>query len=360
MPDSDISKCTLKTQLNNYFALGGIVACLIGSPIIRLCSRRYINLFLIIINGFLSLAQFIFKHDEVTILVLRFLIGICSSFYTFITPITFKEYILGNISANLSSTFYIGIAFGTFISLALFFHSKTDPILTDSEQYDYLPSIFLIPFALEIFRFVSLFYFFSESPRFSALMSIKNHSHIKDDLDNNPVNRSTNPLRLILKESQVSLNEDYENRYTESYFRMSDASIKSNDENIQLRREHLLSQKNNDLKEALKKDPQILRYFEKFFKYDKQDSAFNFFFNEFIKTYDQKFVKKNFFKAIFEIAFSRKYRLQFFVTCLLNFLNQMTGINCLIFYSSIIFTVIEMKSIFLLTSLLGTLIIHII
>ena len=63
------------------------------------------------------------------------------------------------------------------------------------------------------------------------------------------------------------------------------------------------------------------------------DIAKDFYFFEFIKTFNKCLTRGN----LISITTDKNFKQQFFVIFLLNFLNQMTGINTLIMYSHNIF-----------------------
>ena len=86
-----------------------------------------------------------------------------------------------------------------------------------------------------------------------------------------------------------------------------------------------------DLKQSL----QYQKYHSCFFPKETFHSVAKFMTSEFTKTFDQILIARSY--KFYKILGHSKYRLQVFVIILLNFLNQMTGINCLIFYSTNIF-----------------------
>lgn len=338
--------CEFKKTLNLMFSLGGIATCVLASPVIRVFGRRFINMFLLIVNLVLSISQGL-TRDATLMQGLRFLNGFVTCFYTIIIPITFKEYILHQFSANLSATFYVAIAFGTCIGLNIkLFRSEW----TEETNDLYIKNIFIVMACLEGFRFFLLFFFYSESPRFRSLQIISRNPDIEEKMDHP---ESVNPLNEALQNGLESLHEEDEDRVTDSFYHPSSQSIESTSESFIRRREHILSTKNSELKKEIRQDAQISRYFDLFYKKEDQENALNFFFNELIKTYHPDFTKGNFLVVSISLAFDRKYRLQFFVACLLNFLNQMTGINCLIFYSNNIFKFLNKENADFYSGLLG-------
>ena len=131
------------------------------------------------------------------------------------------------------------------------------------------------------------------------------------------------------------LKEEDEDQFNESLLNKSMQSIQSGDNEIKIQDDQLLlNNPKHKLKLFLKKDEQIQNYLKTFFNEDKQEESFNFFFNEFIKVYHSELIGYKFFSwDIFILSIHKNYRLQMFILILLNFLNQMTGVNCFIFYS---------------------------
>lgn len=85
----------------------------------------------------------------------------------------------------------------------------------------------------------------------------------------------------------------------------------------------------------LKNSASFKKYHSTFFPKATFVPVAKFMTSEFSKTFDKFLIAKSY--KFINILVHPRYRLQVFVIILLNFLNQMTGINCLIFYSSNIF-----------------------
>lgn len=100
--------------------------------------------------------------------------------------------------------------------------------------------------------------------------------------------------------------------------------------------------KDKEVRAALMKKNLRLMY-----KEEDIDAMTEFFIEEY------HMISKNDEKTHISDLFSSNYRLQFFIGILLNFLNQMTGINFLIFYSDKIFTQLGLPNPALLTFFMG-------
>jgi hypothetical protein len=267
----------------------------------------------------------------------RLVVGIVSTLYTFLTPVTFKEYVLGPKSSVLMSTFYIGIATGTLLPFFFFngqkfqSYDKSKPS-TNKEIIPYL----LIPLYLEILRSLILMFFYSESPRFRCMQIIKSNPELLKNFEGiNDSTMSSDPMNIGRQNGLGELNEDIENDMQDT---LGDSNIESVESMLNRSGEHMERlMMGSKVERRLKQDPLIKNYFKKFYDSSLVENGFNFFYIEFKNVISTKLLKYKTFFSIYTMPYSKEYRLQFFVISLLNFLNQMTGINCLIFYGAKIF-----------------------
>lgn len=350
--------CYDSKNLNFIFSFGGVFACLIGGPIIRNIGRRHITTMTIILNSLATAFQ-VWQIGKFFMYSTRFVIGFCCTFYTFISPITFREYILGKQSSKLMSSFYIGIATGIFLAFIIFkdkntINSNQNNSIDYTENKGLIP-LLLIPLYLEFIRIPILLFFFSESPRFRALQLLKqNPKWLKNIEGINDSSMSSDPKNFGKRFGLEELREDEEDLFSENIRGSNIESVNSHLNESGERMERLLNTLGEDFQNALENDKQILEYFEKFYKKGEFRKAFIYFFVEFKNTIQIKFIQCNPIFSPYTMGATREYRLQFFVIGLLNFLNQMTGINCLIFYGSKIFTNIAKDKVFILTCLIGS------
>jgi hypothetical protein len=322
----------LHTQLLNfYFATGGFISCLVGSFLIRRVSRKMLNYILIILNIlFTALLQ---SPSSTLTIISRLVIGFVCVFYTFLTPIMFKEYLPGNDSGVHGSFFFIGIAFGSCFSIILF--TFVDSILRARLVLGF-------PIILEMIRFYILARVFNqESPRFACLQVLKRNPDLVSKLisERNPTTNETTEIEDITTSFYGLKEDDEDDIFDEELLPKTNLKDKiSYNFKKSFNQNSIISKIKEDLSELAKKDKAVKYYFESFYHKDQYDIIFEFFFEDFIQIYHSKFISDNKIPwNIFSLMFDQSYRLQFFLILFLNFIDQMTGVNCLTFYSNSIF-----------------------
>lgn len=329
-------------MVNLFFSIGGILACLLAGPLIRHYPRRLLNLSLAIASILFTLLQLIPWTSVINIF--RLLIGFVSIFYTFLSPVCFKEYLPQGVSAQFSSFFYVGVCLGICFSFGVG-HSVDNVAIAK----------FLITFPvyLELVRlFILLRWFHCESPRFVSIQLFK-----------------SNPKKIAFL--QKSFNSQFSKKNTALEFPNDTFNLREGDEDILQEdliedsiqsvnidfyisdREPILDNPKHSLKLFIQSNEQIQNYLHTFYSEEDGKIAFNFFFNEFIKVFHRELLPLKVFSwSILRLLIHRNYRLQIFVLVLLNFLNQMTGVNCLIFYSVNLFTGVGLSSELVILNLL--------
>jgi hypothetical protein len=313
-----------KFMVNLFFCVGGILACIVSGAIIRKYPRRYLNLYFLVANIGFTLLQLI--PWNFFICFFRFLIGFISVFYTFISPISFKEYLPRNLSSRLGSFFYVGVSAGIFYSFLIGCQVKSTSLAK-----------FLIvsPIFIEFIRLLILVRcFHCESPRFTTFRLLEeNPTKLKLLEKRQSVDYSSRNSTLDLTQKFFNLQEDDEDILKESFIGDSITSMMSLTRDSKLQND-TFENSQIKLKLFIKKNDQIQNYLHIFYSENQRELAFEDFFNEFIKVYHKELLSSKIFSLdLLKLLLHKNYRLQIFVLALLNFLNQMTGVNCLIFYS---------------------------
>ena len=316
---------------NIFFSLGGLICSLISGLLIQKFGRKYLNLNLIVWNIFFTLMQ---QFSNKFILYLsRFFVGFIATFYTFLSPIMFKEYLPGNDSGVHGSFFYIGLTFGSCLSVVFFTNLKSLVLAR---------ILFIIPAGLEFIRlFIYLKYFNQESPRFGCLQILSLHNEKLSDLINEDSEGGESKSQMdSFSEDLFDLKEDDEENMLEE--NLIEQSLEMDLTNVSRRINSSVckySKAKEELALLAKESKNVKHYFHSFFGEEKYDKLFSIFFDDFMEVFHPKFIapiSKPW--NVPSLIFDMNYRLQFFVIFFLNFLSQMTGINCLMFYSNSVFS----------------------
>lgn len=109
----------------------------------------------------------------------------------------------------------------------------------------------------------------------------------------------------------------------------------------------LHSKPNSQLKKMYFSDERIVKHAQTFYTESKAQEYIQYCFDEFINAFISTSQTGDSIEeklGPLRLGLHTKYRKQFFIALLLNFLNQATGINCLVMYSTNIFTSIGFAS----------------
>lgn len=208
--------------------------------------------------------------------------GLSAPTYTVLTPILFNELLPLEYSGFFGSVFYVFICLGINISYVFGFDWVAD----------WVYFVLLFPIIIEAFRLIVLFFFFN----FKSPHIVFQNSHKK------------------VKCQSLSL---------EKYEKM--IPIQDTSETLKI------AFLNNVHIGNLKKTFYTAEYREMFVKEH---------FDELQKQYETKIAKSDLIEETqmpIKLGFSKKYKKQFFLALMLNFLNQASGVNAIAIYSSNIF-----------------------
>ena len=312
---------------NVFFALGGLACCLVGGFFIRKISRKYLNYICIITN--IICTSFLQTDNEILFSWSRFIVGFIGTFYTFLTPIIFQEYFPRRDAGKLGSFFFVGLAAGSCLTIIVFANSKS--VLAAR-------LVFLTPIFLELIRLgIFIFVFNQESPRSACLQVFRRHFDIVEQMCTSE--RCTASKRDSIEKMNLEiydLKEDDEDQMLE------EGLLTKTEPDPMLLKSKKTGSKfykiKEELKELVKSDKNILYYFHSFYGEDKFENKFDEFCDDFFGTFQENLISKKVIPwNMFSLIFSESYRLQFFIVLLLNFMSQMAGVNCFMFYSDHIF-----------------------
>lgn len=307
---------SIKTNLNFFYSLSFILSTCVSGWFLERFGRRALIISVGVINiilfgveaipclPVLYAARFLSGNIQWVIL------GACTIFYTGLCPIMIREYLPVSIAGSFGSIFYLMISLGT---NAAFFLNR--PWM---KTYYYV--ILWIPAGIVLFQLLCLVVFFNiESPSvvFLEVKMKLDHSMINDTFSNED-------------SSQIGITN----------------SLLERSKKLQLRSRFF-------------NDPRIVKYANCFYSKEKVTEYLSFAFDEFssalLKTDGDNECVENRLGFI-RLGWHKKYRKQFLICILLNFLNQATGINCLVMYSSNIFAQVGyVKQAALLTNVIGIL-----
>jgi hypothetical protein len=334
-------------MVNLFFSIGGILACLTTGFLIRKFPRRYLNISLCCANIVFTLLQLM--PWSFAINFFRILIGYISCFYTFISPISFREYLPDRVSGPLGSFFYVGVALGICFSLG---------VCSNIESVHLVKVVIIVPVYIEVIRLIILLKcFHCESPRFMTIYLLRQDPQKIEFLKRNNFQNVEESEANFDMGNAFGLQEDDEDQFKEDLLNNSIGSLRSNEFDNHIEPDgELLNDPKHSLKLFIKRNDQVQNYLRTFYSESHRDESFNFFFNEFIKVFHEELLSSKLVSwDLLKLGFHKNYRLQMFVMLVLNFLNQMTGVNCLIFYSNNLFSAMEMtENKDLLNILIGT------
>ena len=321
--------------VNLFFSIGGILACCVSGFLLRRFPRRYLGLYFATANIGFTLLQLL--PWSFAINFFRILIGFISCFYTFLGPVSFREYLPDRISGSLGACFYVGVSLGICFSLGVCSRIQTVP---------WVKVVITVPVYIEVLRiFILVKFFHCESPRFMTIFLLRKHPQKMDFLKRNSTGGNVKRnSQLEFGEDLLDLQEDDEDQFQEELLDSTTKSLRSLHLHSQLDPDDdVLSDPRHSTKLFIRKNDQVQNYLRIFYEEAQRDESFNFFFNEFVKVFHEELLCSRLASwDLVRLLCHRNYRLQMFVLLLLNFLNQMTGINCLIFYSNNLFSAMEM------------------
>ena len=244
-------------------------------------------------------------------------IGSFTFIYTALCPVILREYLPVKWAGPFGAMFYLGISLGTNIAF----------LYQQSWMAEYYFLILWIPGAFALLMLLLYLIFFCvESPRVIFTDLAKKHSFVQRS---EITNQNSDP--------ELQQNEDNDLQ-TSEYTNVSDKP-----ETLET---DLLTQENEADKfyNVFINDSRMISFARKFYNekdvpqflrsvFDELDKAINESENKATKGIESKL-------GPFKLALHQKYRKQFMLVMLLNFLNQATGINCLVMYSTDIFIAI--------------------
>lgn len=270
----------IESLMNTFFNLGALVCCITSAVFMRF-PRKWLNIIFGIVNIILILVQIPAPLEMVY--ALRFLLGYIACYYSLLGPMMIQEALPNKYVGRLGSFFYLFIASGVQISFTFTFDWV--------EKYYYI--VIAIPAIIEIIRlFVYIVFFNIETPLY-VFNSLK--AQIKAEKAAEALKRSENEKELIS-------NEDIEDSKSEFLQRFC-------------------------------RDQRIKKFLNCFYKEELHEEVQVNLFNEYSAVSGESKKKM----GICEIITSKKYRKQFFLVAVINFANQLTGINIIIFYSTNVF-----------------------
>lgn len=252
-----------------------------------------------------------------------------------------REYLPIKWAGILGASFYLGISIGTNIGF----------LYQQSWMADYYYIILWIPGFFALVMLLSFLIFFNvESPRvifieLSAKLLKKNSDHQKEETDDDKKEIPQNENQTESNKYLTPPNNKYDLEGRKNTLRSEQTSQFTYfpEESLDT---GLLTRDNStqNLYQAYIKDSRILAFAKKFystkdiplflrFSFDELNNAINQTESPGSKSLEAKL-------GPLKLAFHRKYRKQFFIVILLNVLNQLTGINCLVMYSTDIFVAI--------------------
>lgn len=276
----------IKSIFNTVFNGGGFVCTLTTTPLVNHFGRR--TLFLS--TGVLMLVlNFIQPYLGLYFLYLvRFCIGYIVCFYSILCPLAVNEAIPSKYTGIINSSFYFFITLG--IQLAF--------LLKSEWTQTYYKWVLWFPILIEVIRLLLFFFFVNtETPRFIYL-------DLKKKLT---ANERPKQAADVENENQEELLDD--NKSQES------------------------------LNSKFTTDKRTQQYLKVFYKQDRHSETLTEL-NEEYKLQTQEAKKP---KSPVKTALSKVYLKQSFIGLLLNLINQLCGINVIIFYSSNLFKKLEFK-----------------
>lgn len=280
-PSISITKYdNIESLMNTFFNLGALLCCITSSYFMGF-SRKWLNISFSVATILVNALQIPAPLEMVY--VLRFILGYMSCYYTMLGPMMVQETLPNKYVGRIGSFFYLFIASGVQMSFSFTFDWVTD--------YYYV--VLLFPAVIELIRIIVYILFFNiETPLFvyeSLGKQIKSESEASDQSGSELNQDLVDPSNAVIEEGQ--------------YF------------------------------ERFRRDARIRLFLDRFYAPEVQDTVVRELFEE----YTARSQKSKDSTGIWKIMTSKTYRKQFFLVAVINFANQMTGINVIIFYSSNMF-----------------------
>ena len=255
--------------------------------------------------------------------ILCLIIGFCGMTFTALSTVVLREYLPVNWSGFFNGCFALSVSIGMTVS-ALY-------------QFEWMRRFYFIvlwiPGVIALFSdLVFLFFFYVESPK-KVFIDLVKRRGTSERFGNN-----------ILREGEEEKGEERE--LISGDHDSEDGEIGGDADTIDDLEEDEESNKrkvNGTVMDLLYKDycndNRIIKFMTTFYSEDNFPVFLEESFSELEKTVigdpDQKDNEAE--MGIWKLCFSKKYRKQFFVCCVMNSLNQLTGIICINMYSSNIF-----------------------
>ena len=293
----------IKSLFNTTFNVGGFVCTLTATILLKNFGRKSLFYVCSLLISILCILQI--WSPLWGMYIIRFCLGYIACFYTMLCPIMISETLPKIYVGTIGSYFYFMIAFG--IQLAFFL--KFDWV----QKYYYL--VICFPVVIEVFRVVLFYFVFNiETPRFIFL---------------------SNKKKLIQLKKKNSNNEP----------------LLSSIENKSLTSETLgnLSITTMDLEQVYGQDERLKKFTQVFYQEKMSKRVIKNLYIEYCKTNKNQNKVQNPYKKMF----SKEYRKQFFIVFLINLLNQLCGVNIIIFYSNDIFKTLNVGNPEVLTIIVG-------
>ena len=270
---------SIKSILNTVFNGGGFLCTLTSTVFVNNFGRRTLFLgfgTMMIVFSFIQIYM-----PLIGLYIVRAILGYISCFYTLLGPMIVVETLPKSYIGTINSTFYMFVAIG--IQIAVFMKGQF------AQDYYYI--VYSIPIFLEIIRMGLFLIFFNlETPRYIYIDNFKKHQVEKENEDSN-----TN----------------------------------DNERNL--------------LNESIQQDEMIKKFSDdsrtkKFLKVFYDESAHDTTLVELNSEYFKQSNTSSSSESVLKVAFSKEYIKQTIIGFLLNYNNQLCGINVIIFYSTNLFT----------------------